>query len=189
MEKLTITYDKEKCIGAERCVQIAPTFFSFNNEKADLKNSVVKNCKYVLIADCSPEQVLLFKESASICPVNAIEVKSGEEVMVSDTVETNEVEMVNAEYDDETEFVLDSAGYFLIRLNKGKIEVGFCNSRNKVVLRIIGEKPIDIYYTIINKNGLNIRKDHCAYLGRELQKAYIALQKGIDYVQDEELKL
>ncbi|MBI2105482.1 DUF4346 domain-containing protein [Candidatus Woesearchaeota archaeon] len=41
---------------------------------------------------------------------------------------------------------------------------------------------------IINKKKLNIRKDHCAYLGRELQKAYIALKKGIKYVQDDELK-
>ena len=35
--------------------------------------------------------------------------------------------------------------------------------------------------------NLNIRMDHAAYLGRELQKAYIALKNNLEYVQDDEL--
>ena len=48
---------------------------------------------------------------------------------------------------------------------------------------------MDIYQTMINKEKLPIRKDHAAYLGRELQKAYIALKNNLEYVQDEELDL
>ncbi len=37
--------------------------------------------------------------------------------------------------------------------------------KNKVVLKVVGKKPIDIYQTILNKEKLSIRKDHAAYLG------------------------
>jgi len=98
---------------------------------------------------------------------------------------------IKAVYNDYKEFVIDNEGYFLIRINREKknIEVGFCKEIGKVNLKVIGKRPIDIYNTIINKEGLNIRKDHCAYLGRELQKAYTALQNNLEYVQDEELDL
>lgn len=95
---------------------------------------------------------------------------------------------VTAEYDDRKEFVIDPAGYFLIRIQDGLIEVGFCEKPGVVNLIVRGKKPIAIYQTIINKVGLEIRKDHYAYLGRELQKAYIALEKGLAYIQDDELK-
>ena len=55
-------------------------------------------------------------------------------------------------------------------------------------MKVNGKKPIDIYQTIINKESLDIRKDHAAYLGRELQKAYIALKHDLEYVQDDELE-
>jgi len=35
--------------------------------------------------------------------------------------------------------------------------------------------------------GLVSRLEHAAYLGRELEKAELALHKGLDYVQDEPL--
>ena len=78
---------------------------------------------------------------------------------------------------------------FMDDMDQENIEVGFCKERNKITLKIIGKKPIDIYQTIINKEKLPIRKDHAAYLGRELQKAYMALKNNLKYVQDEELDL
>src|SRR3989344_4653636 len=104
---------------------------------------------------------------------------------------TEEARKVKANYDDTKEFVIDPAGYFLIRINREekKIEVASCNEKNKIELITYGEKPIDIYQTILNKEKVNIRKDHAAYLGRELQKAYIALKNDLEYVQDEEIIL
>lgn len=86
------------------------------------------------------------------------------------------------------EFVLDPQGYFLIRIDKEKklIEIAHCGKRNTVEVIVRGKKPIEIYQTAI-KQGLITRMDHAAYLGRELQKAYIALQLGLEYIQDDEL--
>jgi len=85
---------------------------------------------------------------------------------------------------------MDPKGYFLIKTNseKKEIEVAFCPKPNEISLKVTGKKPIEIYQTIINKEKLELRKDHYAYLGRELQKAYITLELGIDYVQDDEVQ-
>ena len=104
---------------------------------------------------------------------------------------TEDFKEILAEYDDLKEFVIDKTGYFLIRLDKENknIEVGFCKENNKICLKVMGKKPIEIYQQIINKEKLDIRKDHCAYLGRELQKAYFALHNDLEYVQDDELTI
>ena len=61
--------------------------------------------------------------------------------------------------------------------------------KNNVILKVIGKKPVEIYQTVINKEKIRIRKDHAAYLGKELQKAYTALKHNLEYVKDEELDL
>jgi dihydropteroate synthase len=61
--------------------------------------------------------------------------------------------------------------------------------KNKITLKVNGKKPIDIYQTIINKEKLPIRKDHATYLGRELQKVYLALKYNLEYVWGDELDL
>jgi dihydropteroate synthase len=114
-----------------------------------------------------------------------------DKVLVSTEVAVESgVKVLTAEYDDLQEFTMDPGGYFLIRVDPQHhvIEVGLCRELNKVAIKIVGKRPLEIYQTII-KNNLLSRFDHAAYLGRELQKAYIALQKGILYVQDEELVL
>ena len=105
-------------------------------------------------------------------------------------INIDDAKVVIAEYDDMKEFVIDPAGYFLIRIlpETNEIEVGFCRSGQKVEVIVRGRKPIDIYHNIMKLNLIS-RMEHAAYLGRELQKAYIAVQKGIKYVQDSELEL
>ncbi len=84
----------------------------------------------------------------------------------------------------------DPRGYFLIRVNKKEkqIEVGFCEAGNVVKLVVLGKKPEEIYHAIF-KEGLVTKFDHAAYLGKELEKAYIALKTGAKYVQDSDLEL
>jgi len=96
-----------------------------------------------------------------------------------------EVRVLEAKYDDTKEFKIDKKGYFLIKTNadKKEIEVAFCSESNKVALKVTGTTPVEIYHTIINKEKLDIRKDHYAYLGRELQRAYDCLERGEEYVQ------
>ncbi len=84
----------------------------------------------------------------------------------------------------------DPRGYFLIRVNrkKGVIEVGFCEHGNVISVLITGKKPEEIYHAIF-KEGLIVKFEHAAYLGKELTKAYFALKTGAKYVQDSELEL
>ena len=193
MESIRVEYEKEKCVGVKKCVEITPKYFSFNYQKADLINSEMRNGKYCLVLSPSQEELDKLILVAKSCPVNAIKIidEKVNEDIVSTEVQQDEAKIIEAKYDDDKEFVLDPEGYFLIRIDQEKslIEVGFCDSKNNVTTKIIGSKPIDIYSTIINKIKLPIRKDHCAYLGRELQKAYISLQKNMIYVQDDELKI
>ncbi len=85
--------------------------------------------------------------------------------------------------------VLDPAGYFLIRIRYGKIEVGFCEykdmiwgKKNKVLKKKASKNPQEIL-DWIKKNKLYSRKDHYEYMKKELNKAkrYIASKKK--YVQ------
>lgn len=193
-KKLRIEYYKDVCIGQGNCKAIAPDHFELLGKKATLKNSKTTGKDvYFKELDCDEDTVNNLIEAGKACPVNAIRVIDAEknEDIVSVQVKEDKVKEIIAEYDDAKEFVIDNRGYFLIRLNRKdkKIEVAFCNEKNKVILKIIGEKPIEIYQTIINKEKVPIRKDHAAYLGRELQKAYIALKYGLVYVQDDELNL
>jgi len=187
---ITIEYNKAKCIGAGKCAEVAGNYFHFDGEKAILLHAIEKNGKSVYRVDLNLEQLEKVKDAGFICPVNAIKVsETGGQVLVSDTIEIEEkLREIRAEYNDLKEFVMDEKGYFLIRINQDikEIEVAFCPQVNKITVIVRGAKPIDIYQTII-KQGLISREDHAAYLGRELQKAYIALQKNILYVQDDEL--
>lgn len=195
MKTLTIRYDKRKCVGNGSCVVAAPTFFKLKEERAvcigakeDKKDHV-----FVLNVPCDESIAKQIIAAGRSCPVNAIGVYDVEikQEIVGANVDLHNAKEVLAEYDDAAEFVLDKAGYFLIRIDKDRklIEVAFCNEKNKVVLTVRGKKPIDVYHTILNKEKLSIRKDHAAYLGRELQKAFIALENGLQYVQDDELDL
>lgn len=70
-----------------------------------------------------------------------------------------------AKFDDAKEFVLGGDKYFLIRLNRkcNNIEVGFCRGKNNLLLKIVGKKPLEIYQTILNKERVDINKDHAAF--------------------------
>jgi len=102
--------------------------------------------------------------------------------------EDEDVELIEGNYDEIKDCELDNDGYFLIKVDNEnkKIVVGFCKESNKIIVKVIGSKPADIYHEVL-KRGLIKRADHAAYLGKECQKAYIALQRNLDYVQDEEL--
>lgn len=98
------------------------------------------------------------------------------------------VRIIKGSYHSIKDWVEDPTGYFLIRLSDDMIEVGFCKKNNIVEVIITGKTPQDIYF-VACEHGLVSRLDHAAYLGKELEKAYLALKHNLDYVQDEELKI
>jgi tetrahydromethanopterin S-methyltransferase subunit A len=100
---------------------------------------------------------------------------------------------VKGSYHQLKDWVMDPKGYFLIRINSRlkRLEAGYCpklprKGRHGVKVMITGRTPQEIYFTAA-KRGLISRLDHAAYLGKELEKAYVAMQLGLKYVQDDEL--
>jgi len=77
-------------------------------------------------------------------------------------------------------YQMDPAGCFRITLADGKILV-----RNHSTA-ISGTRAGDILNTLIDRHLVS-RLDHAGYLGRELEKAELALQLQRNYVQDEPL--
>jgi hypothetical protein len=98
--------------------------------------------------------------------------------------------IIDGNYHPIKDWEMDKEGYLLIRVNKelNKIEVGFCESNNIITILVRGNKPQDIYFEITKRNLLD-RPEHYAYLGKELEKAYLALKYNLEYVQDDELDI
>jgi hypothetical protein len=97
------------------------------------------------------------------------------------------------ETDEVRDLKLDPSGFYvLIGINKieQKISVAIANPKHEVIKVFQGREPRDIWTGIFNyeeKHDLKwfTRKDHVAYLGKELKKAELALASGnVPYVQE-----
>lgn len=95
-------------------------------------------------------------------------------------------------YDPIKNFHRDPTGaYVLIRcdIKSSLIEVAICDKKHLIIKTFRGQKAQDLYYTIFEyekKHQLKwfSRKDHAAYLGKELKKAELALSGKENYVQE-----
>lgn len=94
--------------------------------------------------------------------------------------------------------VKDPSGFFTIFVDKPRKEIvvefyepihkekADRTETGKLGLVVCGTSAEAICHTIAREELVS-RFDHAAYLGRELQKAEIALKNKLDYTQDEEL--
>lgn len=82
----------------------------------------------------------------------------------------------------------DPKGYFTIKPfpSHNKVFVRYYDSDNNLKYTFAGITTPQIIQGIIER-GLISRLDHAAYLGKEIEKAIIALKNNLDYVQDKEL--
>ena len=95
-------------------------------------------------------------------------------------------------YDPIKDFHRDPTGaYVLIRCDVAEflIEVAICDKKHTVIKVFRGRKAQDIYCTIFqyekkHKITWFDRKDHAAYLGKELKKAESALLGKESFVQE-----
>lgn len=87
-------------------------------------------------------------------------------------------------------WIQDPSGYFTIAVfyEAKQLVVRHYTNDHKPNKIFYGTKPNELYSRIL-KEGLVSRMDHAAYLGKELQKAFEALQQGVWYEQDSELDL
>ncbi len=105
------------------------------------------------------------------------------------------IEKLEAEENKKMEF--DEEGFFVITVKKEIIVEHYLNVQKEGKLDvetgrlnkiITGESAKAICDTIV-REGLVSRLDHAAYLGRELQKAEIALKNDLEYEQCESIEL
>ncbi len=106
-----------------------------------------------------------------------------------------EVEEIEAEENEEMEF--DESGFFVITVKDEIVVEHYLNVQKEGKLKvetgelnklIRGTSAKGICDTLV-REGLVSRLDHAAYLGRELQKAEMALKHGLEYEQCEHLDL
>ncbi len=106
-------------------------------------------------------------------------------------IETKQIETIPASFD-RAKIELDKAGWFLISIDREKNEiaaehyVGY-GADAKAHCRIAGKTAEEIAGTI-TKLGLVSDLYHAAYLGKELEKAEIAMRAGKRYEQDKPLE-
>ena len=102
----------------------------------------------------------------------------------------NDCKIVRGDYHHIKHWKQDRKGYSLIRIDRRKklIELGYCKKNNVVEVVIQGKTPQEVYYTACKMKLLS-RLDHAAYLGKEVEKAYLALKYKLKYKQDEEMKI
>lgn len=83
----------------------------------------------------------------------------------------------------------DPFGFFTIKPfpKESVIKVRYYQN-HKLKYLIVGKTPEELYHKITSM-GLISRLEHAAYLGKELEKAYLALKYGLEYVQDDPLGL
>ena len=90
-------------------------------------------------------------------------------------------------------WIADPKGFFVISIDRSQKKIITEHyQNNKLVKRIIGDCAEEISKTIARLNligDFKQTKAHAMYLGRELQKAEIALKSGLDYEQDKELEI
>ncbi len=81
--------------------------------------------------------------------------------------------------------VLDPSGFFIIypKKEEGRIYLEHYKENGTLDEIIYGEDPVLIASTAIERDLIS-RLDHAAYLGRELEKAYLSMCYGFQYIQD-----
>ncbi|RLI03023.1 dihydropteroate synthase-like protein [Candidatus Bathyarchaeota archaeon] len=89
----------------------------------------------------------------------------------------------------ETEYYPDKKGWFKIQIDRNAEEIVaiYYRSGGKEPDTIIRGKDSRVIYQTIIREKLISKYDHAAYLGKELEKAAIALKIGRSYVQDSPL--
>ena len=102
-----------------------------------------------------------------------------------------ETPVIVAKYDRIKDWEMDPKGYFLIRVERdgGLIRAAFCTiSDHPIQAEVTGKTALEVVNTLIREEMVSTLQ-HAADLGAELQKAELALRHGLEYVQDDELKM
>ena len=101
-----------------------------------------------------------------------------------------EITLIKAEKTSQKDVILDPKGFFVIEIYKEEIRVEYYTNiykKNKIVSgnfeKVFSGKKADALSDTIVKHIPDLRSEHYMYIGRELQRAQNALEKGKKYIQ------
>lgn len=100
----------------------------------------------------------------------------------------NGIERVIAARNIEYELQNDKAGNFFVCVKDKKIVVEHFSPKNDLLRVIEGHTARDLCITLI-RNGWVSKLDHAAWLGRELLRAELSMEKGDEFVPDRTIAL
>jgi len=104
-----------------------------------------------------------------------------------------EVPLVEAKKTQQKDVILDPAGFFVIELQRKQKKIRVEYYSNVYKKDKIASGKLEKVFSGTNANALcdtitkhvpNLRSEHYAYIGRELQRAQCALEKNKEYEQD-----
>lgn len=107
-----------------------------------------------------------------------------------EAVQIKKIEEIEAK---PAKWIADPKGYFVISLNNERTKIMVDHYiKGEINKRIIGKNAKEICDTIARLKLIGEFEqslEHSMYLGRELEKAEIALRENLDFEQDKELKI
>jgi len=108
--------------------------------------------------------------------------------MVGTLAAAGDVETVECWHKESLDYGADPAGFFVIQVDSeaDRIVVEHYSTDLVLLRRLHGDKALRVYSTIIRNDWVTVL-GHAAYLGRELNKAELALRRGWTYEQNKEL--
>lgn len=188
--------------GYESPHKVGESFIALKRAGVDSEGRIVgSEGKVPVLKNLRPEQIARFRQQVEI--VDLI----GEQRIetIADTVaelngrnpapfhgepaaRRNDVEQVRCWHRESLDYHSDPAGFFVIQVDgaAGEILVEHYNVSFELLRVLHGKKALEIYSTIV-RNGWVTVLGHAAYLGRELAKAELALQRGWVYEQNQDV--
>lgn len=185
---------------------VAQTIESLINNGVDEKNKIIGAIGPLpILKNLSRESIEIFRNQIKV--INMVGCEDVDEILkcVNECIKNNpgtflanvkldEVKTISADYDYQKEFSADERmddGWFSISIDKNRKLIvveyykGF-GEQARLNCRIVGKKAEEIAGTI-TKMKLISGVYHGAYLGKELQKAELAIKYNLEYEQDKEL--
>ena len=75
----------------------------------------------------------------------------------------------------------DSKGYFLVKIQDGKIHCGFVGKNHKMKIEFVGKNPEKMIKEIAKRKLCDL--EHMGYIGSELMIVHDCLKSGKKYMQ------
>ena len=142
-----------------------------------------------------PKNAFALRKLQNLIAVELNDVTLGELIIISHSAHIygNNIdaakEIVKMQYsklEKRVSFEKDPRGSFAIRVENKEIIINHYSPDGKHIQTFLGKNAMELSIQIVSFVSL---MSHAIYLGRELEKAKVALHTGVPYIQDEDIEL